>query len=368
MFHTFLFTVTLLSAVVAPRVRAEERLLEDIKIGALFSLSGWAAEGGMAEFGALEIAVQDVNRAGGIGGRKVKLVAEDIRSDLRETATAYKKLATVDKVTAVIGPNWAEFSEIVAPLAHSTKTVTISPSGYKESLFKLRGYFFSLLPPPQAATKSLADYINSQAMGSLTVLLNENAYLLGLMEALLPQLQKGKTKVEVLRFNPGHQDYRSTISKLKQDPPSAVLLLLLLNSDLAPYLRQTRELGFTPHTLISNDLLFDEVITKEPMLAEGAVFFDYIVPGSSTFKQRFRKLAKREPNFGSAKSYDALMLLKRAIETCGDSPSQITTCLYKDNFEGESGTIVFDHLGRLRWNATNTYLLRVEGGKHIPLP
>lgn len=343
-----------------------------VKVGAIFSLSGWGAEGGAAEYDALRLAVEDINQSGGILGKPVVLITEDNRSELRDSTTAFKKLVTVDRVSAVIGPNWAEFAEVIAPLSHSMKAVAISPSGYKPDLFKPQGYFFSMFPPPESATRSIVDYILRLKISSLTILVSENAYLLGLLEALKKQLQqesdaKAATRLEVLRFNPGHQDYRSTIAKLKKERVGAVMLLLLLNSDLAPYLRQAQDLAFAPLTFTSNDIVYDEVVTKDRSLAEGVIFFEYFAPGSATFTQRFRKFAHREPNFGSAKAYDALMILKRAIEECGLDSEQIARCIRKDQYDGESGLVQFDRLGRIRWKESNTYLLQVQQGVFKPL-
>ena len=86
------FLTILLAALISVSSHAAEPEKDPVRIGALFPLSGWAAMGGKTEFGAVQLAVEEINRSGGISGRKVELVLEDNRSLFKDTATAFAKL------------------------------------------------------------------------------------------------------------------------------------------------------------------------------------------------------------------------------------------------------------------------------------
>ncbi|MCB0336385.1 MAG: ABC transporter substrate-binding protein, partial [Bdellovibrionales bacterium] len=111
---SLLFLLSLISSVCAEA---------DVTIAGIYSITGFGAIGGTSELNAARLAVNEINAAGGIQGHKINFVVEDNQSDLRQTTTAFKKLVAINKPLVLLGPNWSEFSEIVAPLAQSSKTV-----------------------------------------------------------------------------------------------------------------------------------------------------------------------------------------------------------------------------------------------------
>jgi branched-chain amino acid transport system substrate-binding protein len=335
-----------------------------IRIGAIFSASGWGADGGTSELDGALLAQADINARGGIGGQRLELLVEDNQSDLKDTASAFKKLVSVQKVPAMIGPNWAEFVEIAAPLAQQHQIPMLSPSGYKDGLFTGKDFIFTLWPPHATATKPLSDYLIAQKYKAITVLLSENAYLEGVMEAVQAQLQGSPAKIRtIMRFIPGQKDFKSTLAKIKQSGSDAVLALLLENGDLSNFFKQTREIMLNLPLYSANGPAFDEIIHKDPAIAEGVIYFDYLVPGGAEFLKRFQEKFQRLPGFASAKAYDAVCLIKQAIETCGAAPSQIKDCLKKIHYQGLSGEIEFDANGVIRSSKPNTYLIRIRDGK-----
>lgn len=339
-----------------------------IQIGAIFSLSGWGAEGGSSElFGAL-LAQDDLNARGGIRGQPIHLVVEDNHSDLKSTASAFQKLISVDNVPAVLGPNWAEFVEIVSPLAEERHVPMISPSGYKGSVFQTTKYSFSLWPPHTVAVRPLVAHLRQRGFQSVTVFITENAYFEEILAALRSGLQGSPTQLNpIVRFSAAEQDFRSSITRLKSSPAQAVVALILENSGLVPYLRQMRQLGLALPHFTANGPAFDEMLKKEPSLAEGLVYFDYTVPGSDEFRARFRARFSKEPGFASAKAYDGVMLLAHTIEQCGAAREAISRCLHQEKYQGISGTIQFDTQGVIASSENNSRLLQIIDGTVRPL-
>ena len=339
---------------------------DPVRIGAIFSLSGWGATGGSSELNGAMLAQDDINAAGGIAGKSIKLIVEDNQSNLNNTASAFRKLESVDKVCALVGPNWSEFTEVVAPLAESAKIPFISPSGYKDELFVGKTFAFTLQPPHTVATQPLADLLQKMKFQKIAILLSENAYLEGILDALQEQLKNSGISFESrMRFNQGQSDFRTAITQLSQAKPDAVLALLTENGDLSNFFVQARQLKFKLPIFTANVIQFDDIIQKTPAIAEGATYFDFLTPGGAKFFQQYRNRFHREPGFASAKAYDAVFLFKAAIEKCGFERNDIRNCLSKNSVTGLSGSIAFDSNGVVTSRERNTELFRVENGKFV---
>ena len=336
---------------------------EVIRIGAIFSISKWGAIGGAAELNGLLLARDRVNAAGGIAGRRVELVVEDNQSDLRNTSTAFQKLATIDRVTAIIGPNWADFTEIVVPLSAQLRVPFITPSGWKPGVFGKNPYAFSLFPPHSVAVRPLANFLRHSNFHRVALLVSENGYYDSLFAALKEQLQESAIHfTQIERFNPGVMDYRATIARLKNDGTQAVVLFLLESGECLSFLRQARELKLGLPLLASNTLPRDQAIREQPALANGVIYFDYDVPGGKEFLKEYRSRFRVEPGFASAKAYDALYVIKAAIESCGTARSEIPKCLSTVQLTGASGAIRFAADGVLTGVEQNSSLFQVQDG------
>jgi len=334
----------------------------DVRIGALFSLSGWASVGGQAEYAAIQLAAEDINNQGGIGGKQVKLVLEDTRSDFPATITAFNKLADVEKLPVVLGPNWAEFSEIVAPLAQAKKIVLLTPSGFSESLTKGRDFVFSLSQSNLLRTRPLAERIADDRNKRVFILRSAAAYTEGVANALRAQLLNSGLSVENYeQVNPGTTDFRSLLTRIKSKKPDAVVAFLLEGGDLPVFIRQFREQQLSAR-LYTNDFLFDPSIRQQPQLAEGVTFYRYISQAPDDFIKRFTARFKTDPVVSSEKAYDALFLIKRAIEQCGYQAAAIRDCLRQQVSTGLSGEISFGADNLLRFQKPESVIYKVENG------
>ncbi len=335
-------------------------------VGALFSLSGFGAEEGKAELNAAVLAERDINEKGGIRGKKIKLIAEDIKSDLKETVTAFNKLVNADGVSAIVGPNWTEFASVAAPLAELKQTPMVAPSGNDSRSFVGR-FSFTLWPPDEEAITPLEVYIQKKGLKRASVILSDNAYQETLYLALTKKLKHSNiTFNDPARVSAGSIDFRSYITKIKSTKSDVVLAFLQENSHIGVFLKQRQELSLDLPILTTNALLYDRFVSANPKIAEGVICFDYLVPGGDKFLNRYKKEFKSDPSFGSARAYDALWIIKESIEKCGPSRREIAQCLRKEKFQGLVGEIGFDKNGVIKSPGASTYLVKYQDGKPVP--
>ena len=176
------------------------------KLGGLFSLTGFGQRAGEAELRGTQLAVEEINQQGGVGGHPIQLTVEDFRSDLKTTAAAMQKLSAFDKVAAIVGPNWSEFSEVAAGVANRNQVVMITPSGYTKTLTKDRPFVFSALESHSAFTAPLSKYIATQRPKRLAALVMQNTFHHSVFDALSSQLSAAGVPVwQSFEVTPGNQ-------------------------------------------------------------------------------------------------------------------------------------------------------------------
>ena len=105
------------------RSGAPQTTTGDIVVGMYGSLTGDGASFGQSSGEGTELAVEEINNAGGLlGGRKIRLLVEDDQSKPEEASNAVTKLITQDKVVAVLGEVASRRSLAAAPVARSTRS------------------------------------------------------------------------------------------------------------------------------------------------------------------------------------------------------------------------------------------------------
>lgn len=320
---------------------AEESKAAPIVIGTVHSLSSWGAPAGIGELNAIRLAAADINAAGGVAGRPIKLISEDSRSDFNGAVSAVHKLITFDKVPVILGPNWSEFSAIVAPVAEKERVPMLISSGYSKTLTEGRSYIFTLLPSYAVATKPLAEVILSGKYRKPAMIVTENSYFEGIAESLGDQLRRGGVTLHPVRVRPELNDYRSLITKFRTSGVDGLVMFLSENGENAVFLRQAKDLGFTPQIFASNAILYDQSVAQDRRTAHGVIYFNYITRAPKEFIERYRQEYNSEPYFSSPQAYDSVVLLKTAMEQCGFESQKIRDCLKNVKHRGVSGTIQF---------------------------
>jgi len=315
-----------------------------VKVGAAMALTGWAAIGGTAEATAIKIAIEELNKQERAGGYKFDLVLEDTRSDFRQTAAAIQKLIHVDKVKFILGPNWTEFSEVVAPICETNKVIMLTVSGYTRTLTQGRNYVFTTLPSHAVMTAPMSKVILGAKHKKLGMITSETAYFESLSAAIREQiLGGGVTLKKDDKSIPGETDFRSYITKLKSDGIDAMVLMLNEGGSLAAFIRQAGELNFSAKLYASNAVLFDSVITKEPQLAEGITFFNLLTLATPEFLKRFESIFGSPASDSVPRAHDAVYILSDVLNRCGDvDTATLANCLLQTDLTLQSGHITFN--------------------------
>jgi branched-chain amino acid transport system substrate-binding protein len=322
---------------------------DTVSIGAVLPLSGGVAfYGNESRDGAL-LAIDEINAAGGLLGKKLALIAEDDEGNAEKTINAFTKLTTRDKVTFVIGSSTSGATQAMCPLAQQNKVVLISPSATNETVTKVGDYIFRacFIDPFQGVVG--ADF----AYGTLgsrraAVLYDAGAdYNTGLAEAFKNQFRAiGGQVVADEAYQSGDVDFNAQVTRIRANNPDVVYLPNYYN-DVTLQAKQLRDQGVTC-PLIGGDG-WDSLIDNAGDEVLGCYWSsgfaaDTTDPKGVAFVRAFQSKYNRTASQFAALGYDAMMLVADGIKAAGT----FNTPAVKDAMAKLSGTYV---TGNIRFDS-----------------
>lgn len=311
---------------------------DDYKFGAVLPLTGDQAFYGAYFKEGMELAVQDINAAGGINGKKVMAIYEDTGSNKLQANNAAQKLISADKADALFTV-LSGGAGIVAPLAEANKVPLIYHSA-TDSFALNKTYVFKDYPSAIEQCKLLTQKAIKDGHKTIA--------LYGVRTDTLQLCKEGAeevTKISYHAHDAGEKDHRTTLVKLIH--LNATALILLTHSDECPQVyNQLIELNYKPQLyLFLQSFVCGSAKNSEeyPQLLTNAygvdVFFDETSPDYNAFKKRLKESATH--HIGSAMAYDSIMEMAKAYDGCENSLCAIQK-LKKLKYDGLTGDLQYD--------------------------
>jgi branched-chain amino acid transport system substrate-binding protein len=327
---------------------------DTIKIGMNMELSGAVAAYGSAEKEGIELAVEQINADGGIDGKKIDLISKDNKSDNNEAGTVATNLTTNSKVVALIGPATSGAVKSALPNATKAEVPLITPSGTDDAITKqgdnLQEYAFRSCFQDSFQGKILAKYAHENLKADKAIILGDNSsdYGIGLTKAFKDEY-KGQIVAEE-NFTEGDKDFQAVLTKIK-DKDFNVLYIPGYYTEAGLIIKQAREMGIDTPIVgadgfgdaklvetagagnVSNVFYTGHFSTKAPAT-------DKVEPFIKAFKEKFDK----EPSSFNALAYDAVYMVKQAIEDEGsaDSSAIKNGLANLKDFKGVTGEMTID--------------------------
>ncbi|MBU0636352.1 ABC transporter substrate-binding protein [Candidatus Micrarchaeota archaeon] len=318
----------------------------ELKIGGLFPLTGYAAFAGEAAKEGFLLAIED-------SGLEVEYIIEDFHSDLQTTVTAGHKLIEVDNVPVIIGPVWAEFSEVVAPISAEKKVLFISPWMGGEQPWRESDYFFSATPSERSQIKKAVQYMKKNAVEKIVLVYSNNSWSLGHIEILKNELEKsgGINTLKEFQLNDGSTDFRTEILQIKELNPDVIYTVIATDNGQILFNRQLFELGVLQQMYVPFSRAESEVFLEQAgTLADGII---YAAPKQrekmQEFSERFEaRFGKKPSAISAATTYDMTALVLNAVKEGNKTTEEIRAFLLKvENYEGYSNIITFNEAGQV---------------------
>jgi branched-chain amino acid transport system substrate-binding protein len=197
-----------------------------IKIGFIGPLTGEAGNYGKLMTQAIKIAVDDVNKEGGIAGMKVTLVAEDSEGKPDKATAAAEKLIGIEKVHGIVGAVFSSSSLAIAPRCEAAKTVLISPSSTHADLTGKGDYIFRTIFSDSLQASVFAKYVkNRMNIDRVAILHLKNDYSQGIAEEFQAQYTAdGGIITSVQSALQDDKDFKTQLTTIKDTNPQALFM------------------------------------------------------------------------------------------------------------------------------------------------
>ena len=297
-----------------------------VTIGSVMALTGSLGVLGQAIAEGAQLAVSDLNAAGGVNGCTVKLSLADDQTQPNVGVDAAKKLVDVQHVPAIVGAlssgiTTAILTSVTAP----SHVITISPASTSPTLTdlgkqgKTGGYFFRTAPSDALQSVAIAKIALDHNIKKVAVLYLNNAYGQGLADAFKTAFTKlGGTVTQNVVYNPDQPSYRSEVNKALGGNPQA-LFLIGYPGDGTTIAREWVASG-GPQTWLLPDGLEDQHFVDDV----GAQYFKTVygtasgsttTPSLATFRKEFQdKFGKVPTQAYVTNAYDATVIVGLAME------------------------------------------------------
>jgi branched-chain amino acid transport system substrate-binding protein len=289
---------------------------DPVKIGVIIGLTGSAAVAGNDSLAAIKLATEEVNKAGGVLGRQITLVAEDDEGRPKSGVEAANKIADVDNVAAAIGAYQSSIALPVGQLLNTNRVVWVTDATTND-LKTIGPYVFNTAGIAEQAV-ALVDFVKADKAGAkkLTGIFQNNP--IGQDRAKVSEKRAkelGLDWLPALLYQPGATDFRTELQQVVGQNADAILTDIY-DSDAPIIQRQLVELGMGD---FSNTYSYNPGAygTLDANLIEGIKGLNYITGGvrAASFGAKFKEQTGHiyTDAWGGPPFYDALWIVATAI-------------------------------------------------------
>ena len=302
---------------------------QEIKIGVIYTVEGAWGSYGQKSFRGIRMSAEDINAKGGVNGAKIKLIEYDNRASPNELPNIVRRLATVDNVLAIIGPNTSGEAEIVFPIANQLKVPALGTSVAKGGILdKNRPWAFrNVMPDDQNTAPVIAAVVKEKNIRKVALIMDVkdpvSKYMGGVFwPSLFDKIGvENLTKNDPVTFQSGDPSVTAQVSKLKAMNPDAVVFSAS-PGDAAKIAIEIRRQGMKQQLLGSGGLFGDEFLKSGGAAVEGTItaaqfWRDNPDPKVHAYVSSVEKRTGENAVLHEAYAYDGLITVVEAIKKGG---------------------------------------------------
>ncbi len=332
----------------------ESKKAEDsdtIKIGAIIPQTGPVSNyGNSSEKGAL-LAVDEINKNGGINGKKIEWISYDDKGEITDSTTAYNKLKG-DKVAAIVGPITSKPALAVSEIAKKDGIPMITPTGTQGNITEGKENVFRTCFTDPYQGKLLAKFAaENQNAKKVAILRNTSSdYSNGIADEFKKEAEKLKLElVADESYGDNDNDFKAQLTKIAKAKPD-VLLVPDYYEKIALIVPQARDAGIEAKFIGSDgwDGVINVMDKSQLSMVEGSCFSNHFALDSNDkrvkeFVEKFKEANKEDPSAFSALSYDTVYLLKQAMEEAkSEENDKVVEKIKNIEFDGITGKFKFN--------------------------
>lgn len=331
---------------------------EPLRVGSILSVTGPAAFLGEDMKAGLQLAVDEINAAGGIGGRKLAWTFYDAESQTQKAISATRRLISQDKVEVILsGGNMSGIALAMAPMAESASIPFISSEGALAIVTPVaeRKFVFKSTVDDEDVLERIADYFAKKNIKKVALIADTSGFGQGAVTQMKKVGPRRNLDVAYESFDPADTDMLPQLTRIRDSGAEAIICWTVTPAGVV-FLKQAQQLGLDSRTLIHSygfvsphymNLAGDAA--KSVLLASLKFPVGEQLPDSDPLKAGILRLFRsyqarfnRAASLYAAESYDAAMLAKEALSKVGGDVAKLPQGMEQiKNFAGMSGVFNF---------------------------
>lgn len=350
---------------------------ESVKLGALFSVTGPPSFLGEPERNTAQMMVEKINKAGGVKGKKLELIVYDTQGDPTKANQAADRLIKEDKVVAIMGPSTTGETMAVIPIVEKAQVPLISCAAGIKITEPTKKWVFKTAQNDSLAVEKIFKHLRERHIDKVAILTVSDGFGASGREQL--KIHAPKYGIQIVSddtFGPKDTDMTAQLTKLRGSQAQAIICWGT-NPGPAVVARNVKQLNLNIPLYMSHGVSSKKFIELAGAAAEGIilpsgkVLVAELLPDRDpqkkhllAFVREYKARFKTEGDHFGGHAWDAVMLIKHAMEQTGFSPAAIRDGLERTkNFSGIGGIFSFspdDHAGL---TVDAFVLVQVKNGK-----
>jgi branched-chain amino acid transport system substrate-binding protein len=350
---------------------------KEFVIGYVIPETGRSAKYGESHKRGAEMALEEINAAGGVNGIKLKVVYGDGKCAPVEAANATERLIVRDKVDVLMGETCSGATLGMLKVIAEQKFPLVNASSTAPAITACdaptKGYVFRMLPTNDLLAAQLAQHIlDDRKLRRVAVITDVSLdWSVTLRDAFLRELRQ--RQIEPLA-NEGVQgretDFYSVLQNVKAKKPDATFMNIQIDQGI-PMFRQAHEIGFQSQFFSAQGIATAEMEKNAGKEAEGTIALAFYHPDNpdTQSKQFTANFAKRYPGLHAdhydVQAYDGIYVIADALKRADGDKAKLRQALASTKgLKGVLATTTFDACGQ---SSAKLMLVQFRGGRMVPL-
>jgi branched-chain amino acid transport system substrate-binding protein len=338
-------------------------LAQPWKLGVSATLTGPNAVNGLGTVNGLNLALDEINAAGGVAGRKVELLVIDDKGTPGDATAAFDQLIKKDNVLMIFGPTLTPQAEQAWVFSNAAKVVSFGTSLTASHLTRIGPYTFRNavtedIMTPQSVRGAIAKLGVKRVAA---IFQDDDSFAQGAYFAATPAIMKGKaTLVAREPFTAKNKDFEARIARIKAKQPDA-LYISSRSGEAAEIMIEAKKQGLDIPVIGNNNFVSRALYEQAKDAANNVVFTipwsaDFESKRNQDFMVKYEAKYQRKANHFSALGYDALYIVAEALKDVkatdlATARTQLRDALVDVKYEGATGKVKFVRNGSSGYNA-----------------
>lgn len=335
-----------------------------IRIGFIGPLTGDTSSLGQASKSSVEIAVNEINEAGGINGRHIEMIYEDGKCLTATALSAGQKLISFDKVTAIIGGLCSGETSAFIKQASEAKIPVISYCSSAPNLSQSGPYFSRTYPSDSYQGKFAAEYLfNTLKAKNVAVLYHISDWGTGIKDVFVKTFTDlGGKVVGVEGALQEVRDYKTQLTKIKSENIDYIYMPMYVDGSLVA-VQQVQDLGIKVK-LLGTDTWSDPKFVANVHKKADITYAGSTGNSNKEFQDKYlAKTNQEQVPICAPQAYDAINTLALALKNVGTDPEKLPSAIRSQDFQGVTGRVSFDSNGDI--NSVGYVVKKIADGKLI---